>query len=268
MNCSDTRELLHAFLDSELDAPLSIEIQRHLERCCDCGREAEVERTIRKALVNSLEKAAAAGETDERTLLPDILTSAPDQNQRFRGSWLRRVVWTAAAGLLLGLGAWRTLRQADSSSPASLVPRTLVEDFVGMVADPGKIQLASEDSEAVAHWFWEKLGFDVELPAMRGRCTLVGGRCCTIAGQPAAFALYDMEGSPAALVAVRLDQSGETRGPRAPRGSVARRIDHLEGHTVVSCERNQIAYAAVGPLPAERLLELMPLDCGQRDDDR
>ena len=54
MTCRETREHLFAFLDNELDAPLSIELQRHLERCPECAREAEIERTVGKKLADRL----------------------------------------------------------------------------------------------------------------------------------------------------------------------------------------------------------------------
>ena len=60
MNCGEAREYLFAFLDSELDASLSIELQRHLERCPDCAREAEIERTIRRHLGSALEARASS----------------------------------------------------------------------------------------------------------------------------------------------------------------------------------------------------------------
>lgn len=50
MICNETREYLFAFLDNELDAHLSIEVQRHLDHCPDCAQQADIEREIAEAL--------------------------------------------------------------------------------------------------------------------------------------------------------------------------------------------------------------------------
>jgi len=39
MNCRELREYLFAFLDNELDAASSIEVQEHLEHCPLCARD-------------------------------------------------------------------------------------------------------------------------------------------------------------------------------------------------------------------------------------
>ncbi|MFQ5807197.1 MAG: anti-sigma factor family protein, partial [Phycisphaerae bacterium] len=71
MTCGEAREYLFAFLDNEVDAPLSIELQRHLDGCPHCAREAEIERTIRKRLSGRIEAAA-----DDLPRFADVLRSA------------------------------------------------------------------------------------------------------------------------------------------------------------------------------------------------
>ena len=46
MTCREIRDYLFAFLDNELEASLSVELQRHLERCPQCAHDAETERTV------------------------------------------------------------------------------------------------------------------------------------------------------------------------------------------------------------------------------
>ena len=42
MRCGEIREYIFAFLDNELDAPLSIEFQHHIDHCAVCAREVEI----------------------------------------------------------------------------------------------------------------------------------------------------------------------------------------------------------------------------------
>ncbi|MCH8880504.1 MAG: zf-HC2 domain-containing protein, partial [Planctomycetes bacterium] len=65
MICTDAREYLFAFLDNELDAHLSIEVQRHLEHCPGCAQQAEIEREIGKHLTTELQDDSVAPPLDE-----------------------------------------------------------------------------------------------------------------------------------------------------------------------------------------------------------
>lgn len=86
MNCGEAREVLYAFLDSELESALSIEVQRHLESCAQCGREAETEREIRKRLAGALERVQP-GSTVVEDDLRDVLVRAEQLIRRPHRRW-------------------------------------------------------------------------------------------------------------------------------------------------------------------------------------
>jgi len=48
LNCEQVLEHLFAYLDNALDAPLSAEIERHLEACRGCLSRAEFEWRLRQ----------------------------------------------------------------------------------------------------------------------------------------------------------------------------------------------------------------------------
>jgi len=50
MSCQETRSLLHAFLDDELDLTHILDVQHHLDTCPACARELAAQRTLRAAL--------------------------------------------------------------------------------------------------------------------------------------------------------------------------------------------------------------------------
>lgn len=82
MNCDEIRQLHDAYLDSELDAKTTLEMQEHLATCADCAR-------------------LLAGEAK----LDARLTTGLRQGQRTPALWEqveRRVVSTAKSGLHLG----------------------------------------------------------------------------------------------------------------------------------------------------------------------
>ena len=88
MNCRELREYLFAFLDSELDAALSIEVQRHLEQCPECAREAEIERAIRRQLSNALHERddeATGGKETELEAIVTTITARSSEGVRLAG---------------------------------------------------------------------------------------------------------------------------------------------------------------------------------------
>ncbi|MCH7721013.1 MAG: zf-HC2 domain-containing protein [Planctomycetes bacterium] len=264
MTCREAREFLFAFLDNELDAPLSIELQLHLDGCPDCAREAEIERAIHTHLAGSLEQTAdpvpafdvhAVG--DETRLQRDI----PVETNAARSAisiHRRKLIGVAAlVVILLGFGIW--YRGGGLGAPQTpQLAEWMVSDFEHFIDQGAYVQLASADATEVADWLSRKTALAVALPTSADpQCKLIGARKCSLDGQPVAFAVYEMHGTLAAVAVLAsapeyLKQMEESRhdGDRYW-------VDHRRGHTVVACRRGELVYAAVSKLPEEELICLM-----------
>jgi anti-sigma factor RsiW len=262
MNCRELREYLFAFLDSELDAALSMEVQRHLEQCPECAREAEIERAIRRQLANALHESnkeqtqASDQQLDEvfsRVASGDKprLKSAP-----LRWRWVSALSAAAVIGLVVVVGfLWRGTGAVHH--PSQFVD-LLIADFEHFQAKGRPLQIASSDPTVVSNWVAEQTAFNITLPALgEAHGKLLGARKCTIDGKPAALAAYDFNGALASLVVMpgtypdidsmeRIEQDGHTHW-----------VDRCKGHTVLACKRGALVYAAVSTLPEDRLLALM-----------
>lgn len=257
MMCSDVREYLFAFLDNELDAALSIEVQRHLERCGRCAREVEIERAIRKSLAAKLADHRASPMPDAAVLLRS--GGKPGEGVASSQTFLRLhrrglVLTTAAAMLLLGAVAWLWPSPDAAGTKADPFADLVVADFQHFVDDGLSVQFASAKSEAVGDWLAVNTGLAVSMPAgVSAECLLIGARKCTIAGRPAAFAMYRIGGVPASLVAT--DAAGlEMVGmKKVQRHGRSHWLDRCKGHTVIACRRGDLVYAAVSTLPEEQL---------------
>lgn len=240
MTCSDAREYLFAFLDNELDATLSIELQRHLERCHDCAREAEIEGLVHRRLAVALER-------------PQPLL-AHGFRQR-RGAF-----WTVAAGI--GIAACAALwfgRSAPTTNPEPLpFVDSLVADFEHVLQENIPLQFASSDSSVVADWLRASTGLHVTLPPIdSAHGKLLGARTCKVRGRTAAFAMYELAGSPASLVVLRDPSVKLDEMERVEHQGKLHRVDRCKNHTVVACRRGGLVYAAVSTLPKEALVHLM-----------
>ncbi len=264
MTCGEAREYLFAFLDSELDAPLSIELQRHLDGCPSCAPEAEIERMIRKRLAqrfadtgSAVPELAAAWVSALASPNAVAATQGP-RAPATRSGWLRHLATAAAILLMVGVGVWLALDRGGDGRDTPRFTRLLVNDFEHFLEEGSRVQYGSAQSQKVADWLCEQTALAVVLPTPSdARYELIGGRKCKIDERPAAFAIYDMIGSPVSLVAVS-SQPGLLNGMREVRhGDATHWMDQWKGHTVVACQRDGLVYAAVSELPEEELLCLM-----------
>ncbi len=273
MTCSNNREYLFAFLDNELDAPLSIELQRHLDGCPGCAREAEIERTIRKRLeaainISGDEVPAFDSALGEVVGVRADVTSAGESRDTTLSIRPRKLLAVAAAILLaLGAGLWFALNGNVVGVSSPRFVDLVVRDFEHFLAEGGTVQLASADGDTVAEWLRGQTALAVVLPAASGpRCRLLGGRKCTIDGRPAAFAVYYIKDTPVSLVAVAGEQGDLPGGQGSSllegltevrhRGAT-HWVEHCRDYTVVACRRSGLVYAAVSTLAEEEILLLL-----------
>ncbi|MCG8405285.1 MAG: zf-HC2 domain-containing protein [Phycisphaerales bacterium] len=254
MKCGDVREYVFAFLDSELDAPLSIELQRHLERCPVCAREVEIERTIRKQLETMLEIPDKHPPLDEDSLRPGLTTIR-------QGPALHRWTFTAistAVALLIGLAMWLWLTQADGRPTETHFADLVVTDYQHFLDNRQSVQFASEDSAEVSGWLQTKTGLKVTLPhSQSGHCTLVGARECKIARRTVGFVLYKIGDMPASLIVADSRAFDLDHFSQVHHEGRTHWVDRCKGHNVVACERDNLLYAAVSSLPEKELFCLM-----------
>ncbi|MCH7993304.1 MAG: zf-HC2 domain-containing protein [Planctomycetes bacterium] len=265
MNCGETREYVFAFLDSELETPLSIDLQLHLDGCPDCAREAEIERAIHKRLDHMMDGAvpAFAGRLDgyvfsERqssaiAALPSIAVNRVVGHSTVR--WNRIAAVAASVVIVAGLALWYAL----AAGPGNGLVQLAVTDFEHFLQDGRKLQIESGDRHRVASWLAEQTSIAVLLPTPSDpACKLLGGRKCTLAGRPAAFAVYDIKGTPTSLVAVDVSAVSLEDMREESHQGVTYLVGRRNGFTIVACRRGKLIYAIVSRLTAEALSPLMP----------
>ncbi len=263
MTCSEVRQYLFAFLDDELDAPMSIELQQHLDGCHDCARETEIERTIRKRLAAALEAAPdipaftdSWGESRSGIdgTVPPVGSPASTRTHHR----VRTLAWAAVLIGALGVSVWYVVSHDRRGPGVSGFAGMLVADFEHFLDAGGRVQLASADRLAVSDWLVDQTTLNVQLPAPQDpKCKLLGGRKCKIAGKPAAFAAYEMHGVLASLVVVPATPAVLEGMEHVQRDGGSHWISRLRGHTVVASRRDGQVYAAVSTLPVGELLCLM-----------
>jgi len=259
MTCGDVREILFAFLDNELDAALSIEVQRHMEHCPKCASEVETERTIQKRLAAAMERDASDWPTLQESLTAVLATPARGHVPRRLGvrSWISFTIGIAAT-VLLAFFVQRYIGLGSLSTQQSALVDLLVADFDHFLKEGRPIQIASSNRREVSQWLHGKTGLALSLPATKGvHCKLMGARKCKLNGQPAAFASYEMDATPACLVVLAGGPNTLANMKRVSHDGRIFWVDRCKDHSVVACQRDDLIYAAVSRVEKDELLHFM-----------
>lgn len=186
------RNLLHAYIDDELDLVRSMELEDHLAECADCAQQVESFRTVR-ATMAAAELRYATPEKFRASLIEELeraerpVMAVPSSRLRARGvpfwNWI-----AAAACLLVAIGA---LLVYSGTRRDQTLARELVSDHVRSLMASHLTDVLTSDQHTVKPWFAGKLDFS---PRVRDLTTdgfeLIGGRLDYVDGRQAAAIVY------------------------------------------------------------------------------
>ncbi len=171
MKCEDLLPLQGAYLDSELDAKTSLEIQQHLATCPDCARSFSADANLEARIVGSLKRgqrtAALWEQIEQRITTAAGAESRPRRTERssIPVTWWRELLWPnpqAWAGLaalwvmmlVISLFAHEpaTVAGAQKATQPSPQLRQLLREQKQMLAELGGVaeQLGAERPGRVA----------------------------------------------------------------------------------------------------------------------
>jgi anti-sigma factor RsiW len=161
--------LLHAYLDNELDAPRALSIHEHLEGCGACRAELTAAQAVREAV-----KRHAADEPSAA-----LIRSLRPTKPRAR---LYALVATTAAAVLLAFAA--TLPRND-------LPEQLASAHARALMSARLVDVPSSDRHTVKPWFQGKVPYSLPVEDFSPQgFTLEGGRLDSIGGQTVAVLVY------------------------------------------------------------------------------
>lgn len=189
MSCEESRELIGAYADGELDLVSSLSVERHIQVCEDCLCAHQNLKGLRSLMHDeSLYFRASAGL--KKNITSALRAEVKSERRLPMTSW--RWLAAAASVALVAIATLTLVQRPKSTSPEDLVAQEVISSHVRSLMEPHHpVDVPSSDQHTVKPWFNGKLDFSppVENPADQG-FPLVGGRLDYLVGRPVAALVY------------------------------------------------------------------------------
>ena len=236
-------ELLHAYVDGELDLAGSRDVERHLHSCEECRRGEEQIRALHVALTNEAPAYRAA--THLRKNVRAALRRTVKSQREISWPWLAFAVSTACAIVFAGLALFQATRPSGND-----IADQVIANHIRSLLATHLLDVASSDQHTVKPWFHGKVDF---APPVRDLSKegfpLVGGRLDYLAGKAAVALVYQRNKHPINLF---ITPAAENRD-RAPE-LVTRR-----GYNLLHWTQGEMEYWAVSDLNQNELRQFADL---------
>ena len=181
MSCDFSGTLLHAYLDSELDAVRAAEFERHLENCRECTATLGAVESLRASLQRAQLYETAAPELRKK-IRSKLKISAASTSRSPVAAW--RWLAAAAAILLVTGVAWFAVPHLRPDGPESVTSAEVIDAHIRSLQAGHLTDVTSTDQHTVKPWFDGKLDFippvhdfmDEGFPLIGGRLDVLGER--------------------------------------------------------------------------------------------
>lgn len=244
MNHDEIRELLHAYVDGEMDLVRSREVEQHLRDCEDCRRADARIRELREALVTDIPAYRAPAHL-RRNIHAALRREDSSEDKSF-SFWPLFAASAACALLILGLVFFLNPRKSREGAIADEV----VANHVRSLLATHLVDVASSDQHTVKPWFDGKIDFapDVHDFSMSG-FPLVGGRLDYLDGKTVVALVYQRNKHPINVFIMPAPGASET----SPVSSTVR------GYHMLSWTEREMKHWAVSDLNETELRQLVSL---------
>ena len=249
MSCRETRELLDAYIDGELDVVQSLQFEDHLQNCSVCHALQQHYNSLRQSLPKQdfyYESPLGLEEKIRRQLRA---AGKPEEKPVVPTAWPAKWQFAAmAAGLILVLSGFFFVELLRRSPSTEAVAQQVVSSHIRSLMANHLADVASSDQHTVKPWFNGKLDF---APVVKDLASdgfpLTGGRLDYLDGRPVAALLYKRHQHPINLFL----------WPSASRADSKPRTVAIRGYNIISWTQAHMSYWAVSDLNASELMDFV-----------
>jgi anti-sigma factor RsiW len=194
LSCEQTRDLLHGYLDGEVDLVKSLEIEKHLKDCDACNESYKGIRSLQTAVANQALRFEPTANFERR--LRSALHGEAEPEQRsplIPWRWL-----TAGASLLAAVVViWALAAIFSRPAAGDVLAQEVVSSHVRSLMAAHLTDVPSSDQHTVKPWFDGKLDFSPPVKDLSQQgFSLNGGRLDYIGNRPVAALVYQRRQHP------------------------------------------------------------------------
>ncbi|MFL6354054.1 MAG: anti-sigma factor family protein, partial [Bryobacteraceae bacterium] len=185
MSCQESRQLIEAYVDGELDLVQSLEIERHVVSCAGCRAHCEKVKELRSALRTHYPYFAAP-EALEKNIRAQLRLSGGGQTRTARYKTFPDWRLSAVAASIVGLAIFSAIFVAmlRRASETNTLAQQVVSSHIRSLMANHLADVPSSDQHTVKPWFNGKLDFSppvkdfkrVGFPLTGGRLDYLDGR--------------------------------------------------------------------------------------------
>jgi anti-sigma factor RsiW len=246
------RNLLHAYLDDELDLVRSMELEDHLVECSDCAQELASYRALSETMARGQLRYEAPKELVAKVredLRGEVRETAPPVPSRKvvieRSRWAAPRVawwsWAAVAACVLLAAALVSPRIFNTQERT--LTREVVADHVRSLMASHLTDVVTSDQHTVKPWFAGKVDFSPEVRDLSPQgFELIGGRLDYVDGRNVAAIVYQRRKHVINLFTWPASESDEQPRTRTQ-----------QGFNVIEWRQGRMYYCAVSDLNPQEL---------------
>ena len=238
MNCDEAGILLHALIDSELDAGHARELEAHIAGCAGCATQLREFQELRKSM-----KPAGLRHTAPASLRTRIEGKLPARAAASRRSVIKGFVGGAALSAMAASGVLVMVMRKDDDRR---VLGEVVSAHLRSLQAQHLIDVESSDQHTVKPWFNGRLDVAPPVADLTAQgFTLLGGRLDYVDAKPVAAIVYRR----------RVHVINLFCAPASGSGHRAAAMESLHGFNVRRWRDNGLNLWAVSDINADELME-------------
>lgn len=188
LSCQEAHELIHGYVDGELDLPKSIAIEEHLRNCHECAQTYKGIRSLRAAISDDALRFEPSANFEDR--LRSALRSESKSNPK---PGFLRWRWILAGASLVGavIAVWAIVAIFARPSAGDVLAQEVVSSHVRSLMTDHLTDVPSSETHTVKPWFDGKLDFSPPVKDLSKQgFSLNGGRLDYIGNRPVAALIY------------------------------------------------------------------------------